>query len=140
MKRWIWFGVLVLIIMVFALLFAQRGQAPVNQQGSAELGPADTSPSPLPADGGTKVLITADGFSPDTLEISVGGSVTWQNSTSSRTWPASDPHPQHTGLAGFDALRGLAEGEEYSFTFQKAGTYTYHDHLRPALTATIVVK
>jgi len=36
--------------------------------------------------------------------------------------------------------RGLAEGESYTFIFNEAGNWRYHDHLRSSLTGTIVVR
>ena len=97
---------------------------------------------------GFVVEITSSGFSPKTLEISQGDTVTWTNKGSASSQPASAIHPTHTvypesgGCIGskFDACRGLAQGESYSFTFNQKGTWGYHDHLSPSRTGTIVVK
>jgi plastocyanin len=87
-----------------------------------------------------QVLITSSGFSPSTLTIKAGDTVTFINKDSNPHWPASDPHPTHTNYPGFDALRPLKTGESYSFTFTKQGTWGYHDHLNPSLRGTIIVK
>ena len=55
-------------------------------------------------------------------------------------WVASAPHPTHTNYPGFDAKQGVASGEKYSFTFDKAGSWNYHDHLIPSNFGTIVVE
>ena len=72
---------------------------------------------------------TAQGISPSQLNIKVGDTVKFINQDSAAHWPASDPHPTHTICPGFDALRGLAKGESYSFKFTVAKTCPFHDHL-----------
>jgi len=85
------------------------------------------------------VDITSSGFSPKALEISQGDTVTWTNKDSASSWPASNNHPTHNIYPGFDASRGLRDGESYSFTFDKVGTWGYHDHLSLSHTGTIIV-
>jgi plastocyanin len=87
-----------------------------------------------------EVLITSSGFTPSTLTIKVGDTVTFINKDSNPHWPASDPHPTHTNYPGFDALRPLKTGESYSFTFTKQGAWGYHDHLNPSLRGIIIVE
>ena len=93
------------------------------------------------------IEITSSGFSPNSLTINSGDKVTWINKGSDLSWPASAIHPTHTayteigGCIGskFDACRGLAEGESFTFTFNEVGTWKYHDHLKISNTGTIVV-
>jgi plastocyanin len=99
-----------------------------------------------------EVLITSSGFIPSTLTIKVGDTVTFVNKDSKPHWPASDFHPTHRLYPGsgiekcgsgeeiFDACKGLSPGETFSFTFKYRGTWTYHDHLYPYLTGTIIVQ
>lgn len=100
------------------------------------------------------ITYTDGGYTPATLTVSVGDTVTFKNASSRQTWPASAKHPTHTVYPGsniqkcgtqeaesiFDACQGIAEGEEWSFTFNQAGTWKYHDHLNPTRTGTIVVE
>ncbi len=89
------------------------------------------------------VMYTKDGFSPKTLTISVGDTVLWTNATNGSVYIAPDDHPSHTKYEGVwdDTGEGnIASAEDYSFTFTKAGTYTYHNHLNTAQTGTIVVE
>ncbi len=88
----------------------------------------------------TTVHYTDDGYSPKETEVSVGSTVTFVNDSTQSMWTASDPHPVHTNFSAFDAKRGYKQGESYSFTFAKAGTYTYHNHLVPGDTGTVTVK
>lgn len=85
------------------------------------------------------VRYTNEGFEPKTLEISVGTKVTFINETTSGMWTASAPHPAHTNLPGFDALRNMNKGESYSYTFTKAGTWAYHNHTSAGKFGKIIV-
>jgi plastocyanin len=85
------------------------------------------------------VVISATGFDPPTLKIKSGTKVTWFNKDIRPHWPASDPHPIHTILSGFDSLNGLSQGETYSFVFDKAGVWKYHDHLNAGLIGVVEV-
>ena len=86
------------------------------------------------------VAIGADGkFTPDLVKIKKGEIVTWKNTTDRFIWPASAIHPTHQIYPEFDAKKGIAPGEEYSFTFDKAGIWKYHDHLRASTFGTIEV-
>lgn len=74
------------------------------------------------------VVFAAGGFNPQNLTIRSGDTVRWINNTNQPVWPASDPHPTHTGLPGFDALGDLVKGESYRYTFRIPGTWVYHNH------------
>lgn len=86
------------------------------------------------------VSMTDTGFEPSTVTIPVGTTVVFVNNGQALHWPASDVHPTHEILPGFDAKRGLATGDTYSYTFQKKGSWGMHDHLNPRSTATVVVE
>lgn len=86
------------------------------------------------------VGINDDGFSPAEITVAPGTTVIFINNGQAAHWPASDPHPLHIRLPGFDAKRALQTGEEYSFTFVKTGSWTYHDHLNSAVKGTVIVK
>ncbi len=74
------------------------------------------------------ISMDRDGFNARTLVIIAGDTVKWVNNDTRLHWPASDPHPTHTGLSGFDPLADLLPGESFSFTFNSPGVYGYHDH------------
>lgn len=113
--------------------------------GEVATGTPTPSPtaSPSPAGGAqtqATVSITDTGFVPTTLTVPAGTTVKFVNNGQGSHWPASDPHPVHNGLAGFDALGALATGDSYSFTFAKVGSWGYHDHLRPEVKGTVIVQ
>ncbi|MBI2145600.1 hypothetical protein HYU18_04750 [Candidatus Woesearchaeota archaeon] len=110
-------------------------QAPQPPQ---QLSPVASPPVPREVAGVEKTVeILALGFSPAAVKINAGDTVTWINKDSVAHWPASAQHPTHTvypeagGCIGsrFDACRGLAEGESFSFTFNREGEWKYHDHV-----------
>lgn len=96
-----------------------------------------TSEGEMPPDIVT-VLITDDGFSPDIVAVKVGGSVTFVNTGNRDHRIASNPHPVHTDLPGFDS-GDLRAGEGYTYTFTKVGEWSFHDHLNPALVGRVIV-
>jgi plastocyanin len=83
---------------------------------------------------------TTDGFSPATLMVTAGTTVTWTNGTDGPMQVDSDPHPTHTSLPEINATQPTAAGKTYSATFTKTGTWGYHDHLHPANKGTVVVR
>lgn len=114
---------------------------------------------------GNVIEITSSGFNPGTLTISKGETVTFINKDTEEHWPASAKHPTHTVYSGasydepgsyqgslackgegesktgaFDACRGLASGEIWSFTFNEIGSWGYHDHLDSSLWGKIIVE
>lgn len=86
------------------------------------------------------VTITAAGVSPKTLTVSAGTTVTFVNTDTISHEIASNPHPSHTGLPGFD---NTSLSQSYTFTFTQKGSFGYHDHQDPfnsAMQGTIVVQ
>ncbi|MBI3956713.1 MAG: cupredoxin domain-containing protein [Candidatus Kerfeldbacteria bacterium] len=89
------------------------------------------------------VSVASSGFSPKTVQVKKGGSVTWTNNTSSTVYIAPNDHPTHIRYQGVwdDDGRGqIAPGETYTMTFTKTGTYGYHDHNDSLVTGTVVVE
>lgn len=95
-----------------------------------------------------------NGFSPSTLTIKAGETVTFKNNGTRSMWPATAMHPAHRGYSGtslsehcpdtanvtFDACRSYLPGESWPFTFQKVGTWPYHDHVNGGFYGKVVVE
>lgn len=115
---------------------------------SSDAGPAQTSDETVnvpekpsqEAVEGQAVTFDGSGYSPNELTVKTGGAVTFKNESDQPMWPASNVHPTHTLYSGFDPQRQINPGEEWSFTFTRAGTWGYHDHLQPNITGTIKVE
>lgn len=99
------------------------------------------------------VRYTDTGFSPGSVTIPVGGTVTFVNESSGKMWIASAMHPDHTAYSGtslsqhcpdtagtaFDQCAAGEQGTTYSFTFDKGGTWRYHDHLNATRFGSVIV-
>ena len=99
-------------------------------------------PAPTTISKTFEVIISPNGLSQSTLSIKIGNTVTFTNADTVLHWPASGMHPTHQICPGFDSLRGLKQGEKYSFTFEKAAVCPFHDHLNagnPAYRGSITV-
>lgn len=90
-------------------------------------------------EGSATVLYSESGFSPAVVRIKKGTAVTFKNQGAGNMWVASDMHPTHQLLPGFDALKSTGNGGEYTYTFSDIGTWTYHNHVNPTDTGTVVV-
>jgi plastocyanin len=84
----------------------------------------------------TTAVVSADGtygWNPPSVDIAVGGSVSFQNQTTythNVTFSAATGAPQGTG----DFI-----GDTRSATFPTAGTFNYHCSIHPGMTGTVVV-
>ena len=92
-------------------------------------------------------------YVPDTVHISVGQEVVWVNESDVLFWPASNIHPTHAAYPGsgiqkcytsekdtvFDACEATGSGSRYSFVFNTAGKWRFHDHIDPRASGTVIV-
>lgn len=85
------------------------------------------------------VTLTANGFSPQTLTIQAGATVSWVNKSGDDATVNSNPHPTHTNYPPLN-LGNFSDGGTLSLTFPTPGTYGYHNHLNPSETGTVVVQ
>jgi amicyanin len=135
--------VVVIVIAVIILggfaVFALTGSKDKNETGSmsgmnmnSKSDTSDTQSSqPVATD---KVEIKNFAFSPADITVKVGTKVTWTNSDSTPHTVTAD-----TSSADAPSSEQLGSGQSYSFTFTKAGTYTYHCELHPNMTGKVVV-
>lgn len=97
------------------------------------------------------VTYTEDGFSPQTVEVSQGDTVQFVNESENDMWVGSDQHPTHTQYDGTslrehcpegsdEAFDQCENGDEYSFTFEKTGSWSYHNHSRASDGGTVIVQ
>ncbi|HTX89980.1 MAG TPA: cupredoxin family copper-binding protein [Anaerolineales bacterium] len=96
--------------------------------------PAGTLP-PIqnPGSGGNpnEIAINNYTFVPQELTVKAGTTVKWTNQDSVGHNIVADDSSWGSAL--------LAQGDSYSFTFTKAGTYTYHCGVHPTMVGTIIV-
>ncbi|MTK14148.1 MAG: hypothetical protein F8N39_19415 [Clostridiaceae bacterium] len=77
------------------------------------------------------VNIENGSFSPHTLNITVGTTVTWTNKANTTQSVVSDSGLFNSG--------NLTNGMSYNYTFNQPGTYPYHSSMNPSMTGTVSV-
>ena len=90
---------------------------------------ATTNQAAQPA--ANSVEIKSMAFTPAALTVKVGQTVTWTNQDQFAHTVTSD--------AGEFKSGNLAKGGTYTFTFTKAGTYTYHCNIHTSMKAKVIV-
>jgi plastocyanin len=78
-----------------------------------------------------EAVIEGFAFTPGTIEISAGTTVTWTNNDSA-------PHTVTDDDGAFQSGK-MDQGATFSFTFDTPGTYTYHCEYHANMTATVIV-
>jgi len=117
-KRTMWVtGVAAPVVVVALLVFAVSSRGKASNQPSAE-----------------NVAVKIDNFvfGPQTIRVPVGSTVTWTN---------ADDIP-HTAVSTEGVFRSkvMDTDEKFSYTFTKAGTYSYYCSVHPKMTGKIVVR
>jgi hypothetical protein len=132
-----------LIIEVFVVLII-GGFIFLAQSSKQPTTPAETEISTnINSEGSTSTMIvniTPDGYVPDKFTIKRNTEVTFVNQSGNERWPASNIHPTHGIYPEFDPKKPLPSGQSWSFKFDKAGIWRFHDHLIPSLVGTITVE
>ncbi len=137
----------VLIIVAIGIWYATSSTPAVAPAPEAQNSAAETMPEVL-------VAYTEGGFSPASVTVRQGETVTWVNQSSRDMWVASAMHPSHAVYSGtslsqhcpdtentaFDQCTAGTSGSSYSFTFDNAGTWKYHDHVNAGNFGTIIVQ
>ena len=77
------------------------------------------------------VTIDNFAFSPQSLQVKVGTTVTWTNNQGATHTVTSDTGAWDSG--------NLSQGKSFSFTFTKAGTFAYHCAIHSSMTGTVEV-
>ena len=138
-------GVVALVVLLGIIWYSgakKKGgtySAPVSKptQSTQQSGqPAGDAQKPAAA----VIEYTDSGFSSQSVTIKAGDTVTFTNNSSGGMWVASAPHPVHTDYPEFDAKKTYNQGETYSFIFEKAGTWKFHNHLDPTKFGSITVE
>lgn len=144
-KRPLWQWLLIYAIiglvaygLIYYFVLAKKGGSIYNPSPTPPATTAEATPSPVAVSKDT-VTLTKDGFSPATLTITADEKVTWTNQSGSDATVSSDPHPTHTNYQPLN-LGKFSDGGTLTLTFDKTGTYGYHNHLNPTQTGTIIVK
>ncbi|MBO0868654.1 MAG: cupredoxin family copper-binding protein [Micromonosporaceae bacterium] len=121
-----------------------KGQNLAGTPGSTGSGPVSAMPPMVTSSGGSAagpgtaavagdaVAIRNFAFSPATLTVKVGTTVTWTNQD-------TDAHTVTSQNGGPLKSAALDQGQSYSYTFSTPGTYAYLCTIHPFMTATVKV-
>lgn len=149
---------IIVVILIIVVFWAFRGR-PAGDQTGPLVTPPDVTQTPLvsgqtpvagglgevalptatPAQSGAQVTIASTSFSPTSVTVPVGGSVTFTNADTESHRVSSNPHPIHTNFRALNIVV-LAPGASGTVVFNRAGTFGYHDHPNPGLTGTVIVQ
>jgi plastocyanin len=103
--------------------------APAPAPGPASAPGASSSPVTIPAGAST---LGSSAYAPDSVNVAVGGTVTWTNSDSVSHTSTSDASGWDSGI--------VAPGGQFSVAFPTAGTFSYHCAIHPGMIGTVVVR
>lgn len=79
-------------------------------------------------------------FSPTNLRIHAGDTVRFKNESFFPVRIASDPHPSHSDMPGFDSIGDIPQNSYFSFTFSEKGIFGYHNNKNVDEGGTIIVR
>ncbi len=119
------FGFMVSIVIAFTLLACGEKAQSANSV---------TQPALAAAENASVVQVKIDNFSftPQTLTIDAGTTVTWTNND-------DVPHNVVSTEKVFKS-KTMDTDEKFSYTFTKLGTYNYYCSIHPRMTASVIVK
>ncbi len=128
------------VIFLLALLFLSAcATAPAAQNNAAPMTMSMPTSSPAALSTAASVPVTGPHvsianftFSPSTLTVPVGSTVTWINQD-------DIPHTV-TSVDGVFKSAGLDTGDQFSYKFTKPGTYSYYCSIHPKMVGKIIVK
>lgn len=126
------FRTITLFTFTLAIMFA----AGCSESATSTENDTNGDDDPAPA---ADVTMEGISFLPDELTVDVGTTVTWSNESSVIHTVTSGTDGTHDGI--FDS-GNLSPDEEFSYTFDEAGTYPYYciPHVNQGMTGTIIVQ
>ncbi len=133
--------------LVYFFFSAKKGGYNYNQTGQPQqqittqqpTSGSQAAPTSTSTNQQNTVTLTQDGFSPATLTVKAGETVTWVNKSGTDATVHSGPHPIHTSYPPLN-LGSFSNGGTLSLRFDKPGTYSYHNHLNSSQNGTIIVQ
>lgn len=108
---------------------SQTENTPAVQENSSQ--PATVSSQA----NAVEVEIKDSAYTPATIKVKAGTTVTWTNRDSIKHDVTADDKSDDAPMSEL-----LAGGESYSFTFNKTGTYTYHCTPHSFMKGTVIVE
>ena len=123
--------ILSISITLLVLTGCSQQSAPTNTVATKTPNIVDTSLSQT-----QKISISNFAFSPVTITVKPGTTITWTNQDSAPHNVKADQASDATPNFGSETL---AQGESYSYTFASTGTFNYHCSFHAMMKATVNV-
>lgn len=150
-------GIVAVVIIVFGIgWYVLSNNTPTT---TAPTGQVTSSANPNTVSTSTALMTATitygpNGFSPSSVTIAKGGTVTWvAQPGADELWVASDPHPTHegydsttknvhcaAGYAGPKPFDQCSVGTTFSFIFNTVGSWGYHNHGNRSDTGIVIVQ
>ena len=126
---------LVIILIAGGLLYynSQQNQIPNSQENNLPSNENQISNNEIPVSMDEKVSIKGFSFSPKTITIKSGTTISWTNEDSAGHTVTSDSGKELDSKL-------LSKGESYEHTFSNTGTYSYHCIPHPYMKGIIIVE
>jgi len=108
---------------------------PVSAMAPVSTAVPVSSGAPVSTGGVNSISIKNFAFTPSSLAVKTGSTVTWVNQDGVAHTIVSDPGSPLTFSSD-----PLQNGASFTVSFTQPGTYTYHCSIHPSMTGTIVVQ
>lgn len=102
----------------------QTNQTAETSQPAQTSEPAQTNESSSQA----TITYTDSGFTPESINVAAGTTITIKNDSSADLDFASDDHPAHRDNSELN-VGMISPGESKTFSISKSGTWGFHNHL-----------
>jgi plastocyanin len=129
MNKRLLIGIIIIVIIGGAFVLMHK-QSSVDQMNMTQ--PQKSSVTAAKPIGKNFVTIQNFAFSPATITIKKGQSITWTNEDSAGHSATADDNSWDTGF--------LPQGQSKTLAFNKVGTFTYHCSVHPNMKATVTVQ
>ena len=136
---WGWIIAIVVIVAIVIGIVAATGNNNKNNNQNTTPPPASTSTTPPPASSSNqkatstnKVTMENMSFSPDSITVKKGTTVTWTNNDNTAHTVTSDS--EHGPKSDI-----INPGQSYTFTFSDEGTFDYHCSIHTFMTGKVIV-
>lgn len=132
---------LIVVLGTFILLGNKNTNTPPsNNQSESIKSEASATPAAMETNIQIENVILGDlGFVPQNITVKAGTTMVWINKSGKAATVSSDDHPTHK-LYPFLNLGEFPSSSSLQVVFDKAGTYSYHNHLNASETGTVTVE
>ncbi len=134
---------LLIVVLIVALgAFTFLGNKKMSPTTKPESMKSQETTKPVvtqPSNPVVNVVLTNTGFLPKNITLKAGTKVIWVNKSGKTATVSSDDHPTHR-LYPFLNLGEFADGSSVQVVVEKAGKYSYHNHLNASETGIITAE